>query len=96
VARLRARGTCALTVREPTLLEKQIADPDNLPAQLNALLASTITDVLGELSSQASDLNQVTAITEQTRQALQSSLEPKCAALGLQLKAVKIEAIESV
>ncbi len=55
-----------------------------------------MTDVLGELSREVADVAQLTAVTEQTTRALQSKLEPKFNALGLQIKAVKIEAIESV
>ena len=96
VAQLRARGTCTLTVGDAGRLEKQVPDPENLASHLSSLLASSMTEVIGELSAQISDLAQLTTISAQTTQALQSKLEPKCSALGLQLKTVKIEAIESV
>ncbi|MBI5290749.1 MAG: SPFH domain-containing protein [Chloroflexi bacterium] len=70
--------------------------PDSLTAHVRALLASAMTDVLGELSREVADVAQLTAMTEQITKALQSKLEPKFSALGLQMKAVNIEAIESV
>jgi hypothetical protein len=73
-----------------------VPDPDSLTAHVRALLASAMTDVLGELSREVADVAQLTAVTEKTTRALQAKLEPKFNALGLQMKAVKIEAIESV
>ena len=96
LVQVRARGLCSLTVQDTQRLQAQVPDPDNLTAHVRALLASAMTDVLGELSLEATDVAQLTAVTEQATRALQSKLEPKFSALGLQMKAVKIEAIESV
>ncbi len=96
LVQVRARGICSLTVQDIQRLQAQVPDPDSLTAHVRALLASAMTDVLGELSREVADVAQLTAVTEKTTRTLQSKLEPKFSALGLQMKAVKIEAIESV
>ncbi len=93
---VRARGSFSLAVTDPSRLEPQMPDPENLPAYLKSLLAQTITDILGERSAEVSNVAQLTEVTPQTIQALRTILEPKFNALGLQLKNVTIEAIESI
>jgi len=93
---VRARGSFSLAVIEPSRLEPQIPDPENLPAYLKSLLAQAIADILGERSAEVSNVAQLTTVTPQMIQALRTILEPKFKTLGLQLKNVTIEAIESL
>jgi membrane protease subunit (stomatin/prohibitin family) len=96
LAQVRARGTCSLIVMDIQQLQQQVPDLDNLTAHVRSLLASTIEETIGELGREASNIAQMTTVTEHTIQAFQMKLEPKFKELGLQLKAVSIEAIESV
>jgi membrane protease subunit (stomatin/prohibitin family) len=96
VVQFRVRGVCSLAVTGPERLEEKVPDPENLAAYVKSLLVQTITDMLGERSSEVSDVAQLTAITPQTVQAFQALLEPKFNAVGLKVKSVTIEAIESV
>ena len=93
---VRARGICSIAVTDPAQLEEQVPDHDNLTVYVKSLLAQTITDILGERSGEVSDVAQLTAITAQTIQMLQTKLESKFNAIGLRLKNVSIEAIESL
>ena len=93
---LRARGTCSLVVQDIQQLQQQVPDPDNLTAHVRALLASVMEETIGELGLQSANVAQLTFVTTQTVQAVQAKLEPKFEQLGLQLKAISIEAIESV
>ena len=94
VIQVRARGCCSLAVTEPERLEEKVPLPDNLPAHVKALLVQSMTDMLGEQSAGASEVAQLTTVTPQTVQALQTILEPKFTALGLQIKNLSIEAVE--
>lgn len=96
LVQVRARGSCSLAVTDPARLEEQVPDPDNLTAYVKSLLAQTITDMLGERSGEVSDVAQLTAITAQTIQTLQTKLELKFNLVGLKLKNVTIETIESL
>jgi len=96
LVQLRARGSCSLAVTDPSRLEEKVPDPDNLAAYVKSLLVLTITDMLGERSGEVSDIAQLTAITAQTIQTLRTKLEPKFNLVGLQLKNVTIETIESL
>ena len=96
LVQVRARGSCSLAVTDPARLEEKVPDPDNLTAYVRSLLALTITDMLGERSGEVSDVAQLTAITPQTIQALRTTLEPKLDLVGLKLKNVTIEMIESL
>jgi hypothetical protein len=71
-----------------------VPDPENLPSYVKSLLVQTITDMIGERSGEVSDVTQLTTITAQTIQALQTKLELKTNLVGLQLKNVNIETIE--
>ncbi|HEY5157621.1 MAG TPA: SPFH domain-containing protein [Anaerolineales bacterium] len=96
LVQVRARGSCSLAVTDPSRLEEKVPDPDNLTAYVRSLLALTITDMLGERSGEVSDVAQLTAITPQTIQALRTTLEPKLDLVGLKIKNVTIETIESL
>jgi membrane protease subunit (stomatin/prohibitin family) len=96
VVQMRARGSCSLAVTDPLRLEEKVPDPDSLPAYVKSLLAQTITDMLGERSGEVSDVAQLVDITPQTVQAFQAKLEPKFTVVGLKIKSVTIEAIESL
>ena len=96
LVQVRARGSCSVAVTDPARLEEKVPDPDNLTAYVKSLLAQTITDMIGERSGEVSEVAQLTAITPQTIQTFQTELESKFNALGLQLKNVSIEAIESL
>lgn len=96
LVQLRAWGSCSLAVTDPARLEEKVPDPDNLTAYVKSLIAQSITDMLGERSGEVSDVTQLTAITAQTIQALQTTLEPKFNVVGLRLKDVTIETIESL
>ena len=93
---VRARGICSVAVADPARLEEKVPDPDNLPAYVKSLLAQTISDLIGERSGEVSDVAQLTAITAQTVQTFQTNLESKLNPIGLKLKNVTIEAIESL
>jgi membrane protease subunit (stomatin/prohibitin family) len=94
LVQVRARGSCSLAVTDPSRLESQVPDPDNLISYVKSLLVQTITDMIGERSGEVSDVTQLTTITAQTIQALQTKLELKTNLVGLQLKNVNIETIE--
>jgi membrane protease subunit (stomatin/prohibitin family) len=96
LVQVRARGICSVAVTDPARLEEKVPDPDNLTAYVKSLLAQTITDMIGERSGEVSEVAQLIAITSQTVQAFQTNLESKFNPIGLQLKNVTIEAIESV
>jgi membrane protease subunit (stomatin/prohibitin family) len=96
LAQVRARGTCSLMVIDIQRLQQQVPDPDDLTAHVRSLLASIMTETIGELSQEVTNVAQLTTVTEHTIRAFQVKLEPKFKELGLQLKAVSIEAIESV
>jgi len=96
LVQVRARGSCSLAVTDPARLEEKVPDPGNLAAYVKSLLAQTITDMLGERSGEVSDVAQLTAITPQTIQALRTTLEPKLDLVGLKIKNVTIETIESL
>ena len=93
---VRARGNCSLAVTSPARLEEQVPDPNNLTAYVKSLLAQTITDSIGERSAEVSDVAQLTTITPQMIQAFQTNLESKFNLIGLKLKNVTIEAIETL
>ena len=92
----RARGTCAVAVADPALLAAQLPDPEDLPGYVRSQFARAVNDLLGERSQQAADAAQFTAINPATYQAFRDEVEPQLAACGLQLKAMRIEAIEIV
>jgi membrane protease subunit (stomatin/prohibitin family) len=96
LVQVRARGICSVAVTDPVRLEEKVPDPDNLTAYVKSLLAQTITDMIGERSGEVSDVAQLTAITAQTVQTLQTNLESKFNPIGLKLKNVNIEAIETL
>ena len=93
---VRARGICSFAVADPVSLEEQVPDPDNLTTYVKSLLAQSIADLLGERSGEVSDIVQLTAITAQTIQTLQTKLDSKFSAIGLRLKSISIETIESL
>ena len=96
LVQVRARGSCSLAVTDPARLEEKVPDPGNLAAYVKSLLAQTITDMFGERSGEVSDVAQLTAIIPQTIQALRTTLEPKLDLVGLKIKNVTIETIESL
>jgi membrane protease subunit (stomatin/prohibitin family) len=96
LVQVRARGSCSVAVTDPSRLEAQVPDPDNLTAFVRSLLVLTITDMLGERSAEVSNVAQLTTITPQTIQVFQTKLESKFNAVGLNLKNVSLEAIESL
>jgi membrane protease subunit (stomatin/prohibitin family) len=96
LVQLRARGICSLAVTDPSRLEEQVPDPENLISYVKSLLAQAITDLIGERSSEASDAAQLIAITVPMIKLFQTNLEPKFNAVGLKLKNVSIETIESI
>ncbi len=93
---VRARGTCSLVLQDIHQLQQQVPDPDDLTARVRTLLASHMEETIGELNLQVANVMQLTTITEQTLQTFRAKLEPKFKELGLQLKSISIEAIESV
>ena len=93
---VRARGVCSVAVTDPARLEEKVPDPENLTATVKSILAQTITDSIGERSAEVSDITQLTAITAQTVQTFQTNLESKFNLIGLKLKNVTIDAIESL
>ena len=96
LAEVRVRGVCSVAVTDPVRLEEKVPDPEHLTAYVKSLLALTITDMIGERSGEVSDVAQLTAITTQMVQAFQANLETKFNPIGLKLKNVTIEAIESL
>jgi membrane protease subunit (stomatin/prohibitin family) len=96
IVQLRARGSCSLAVSDPLKLEQKVPDPENLVAIVKSLLAQAITDVLGQRSSEISNVGQLATITAETIQALKAQLEPKFNPIGLQLKNVDIQVIEKL
>ncbi len=93
---VRTRGTCSIVVTDPMKLEEQVPDPEALTAYVKSVLMQTITEMLGERSSGVSDVAQLTAVDAQTVQAFQAKLESKFNPIGLRLKNVSIDAIESL
>jgi membrane protease subunit (stomatin/prohibitin family) len=96
IVEVRARGTLAVIVVDPGPLAAALPDPDDLPGYLRSQVLPAITDLIGERSTQAANKAQLTAVTPETHQTLQAQLEPRFAALGLRLKSVTVEAIETV
>ena len=96
LAEVRVRGVCSVAVTDPVRLEEKVPDPENLTAYVKSLLVQTITDLIGERSGEVSDVAQLTTITTQMVQAFQANLETKFNPIGLKLKNVTIEAIESL
>jgi membrane protease subunit (stomatin/prohibitin family) len=93
---VRARGSFSVAVIDPAALAVKVPDPENLTAYLRSLVTSSVTEMIGERSYEVSTVAQLTAITAQTTQELQTKLEAKFKDLGLQLKKVSIEALESL
>ena len=93
---LRARGLCSFAVTDPALLKEQIPDPENLAAYVKSLIAQSITEMIGERSAEVSQVSELIAIDKMIIQTLQLRLESKFNAIGLTLKNVSIEAIESL
>ena len=96
LVQLRARGICSLAVTDPSRLEEHVPDPENLISYVKSLLAQTITDLIGEQSSEVSDVALLTGVTTLTIELFQKKLESKFSAVGLKLKNVSIETIESL
>jgi membrane protease subunit (stomatin/prohibitin family) len=96
LVQVRARGSCSVAVADPALLEEKVPDPENLTAYVKSLLAQTFTDSIGERSAEVSDVAQLTAITPQMIQTFQTQLESKFNPIGLKLKNVTVEAIETL
>jgi membrane protease subunit (stomatin/prohibitin family) len=96
IVELRARGDYSLIVKDPQKLQEQVPDPDDLESYLGSFLSLYVVEFIGELSCAASNVTQLTVVTDQTCMALQAKLEPRLNELGLQLKAVRIEAIEKI
>jgi membrane protease subunit (stomatin/prohibitin family) len=96
IIEVRARGSYSFSVKNVQELEVQMPELDDLKSYLNAIMSLTVTEVIGELGAADSDIGQLTAVTAQAEQALQAKLEPKFSGLGLQLTAVRVEAIESI
>jgi membrane protease subunit (stomatin/prohibitin family) len=94
VVQARAYGTCAVVVTDPVQLAEHVPDPESLPDYVRSQATLAVTDMLGERSMHVTDLAQFTAINPATYQALRDNLEPRLAAIGLKLKAMRIEAID--
>jgi membrane protease subunit (stomatin/prohibitin family) len=93
---LRARGICSFAVTDPARLKEQIPDPENLTLYVKSLLTQMITEMIGERSAEVSEVAELTTIDKMIIQTLQPRLESKFNAIGLTLKNVSIEAIESL
>jgi membrane protease subunit (stomatin/prohibitin family) len=93
---LRARGICSFAVTDPARLKEQIPDPENLTVYVKSLLTQMITEMIGERSAEVSEVAELTTIDKMIIQTLQPRLESKFNAIGLTLKNVSIEAIESL
>lgn len=93
---LRARGSFSAIVVDPAQLADKESDPENIESYLRSLVVNTITEIIGGLSSSATDITQITTVTDSTMETLQSLLESKFSAIGLKLQNVSIEAIESL
>jgi len=96
VIQVRARGNYSVSVTDPALLSQAVSDPEDLTGYLGSLVISMVTDLIGMRSSQVSDVAQLTAVTPETVQAFQAQLESRLKEIGLQLKQVSIDAIESI
>lgn len=96
VVELRARGTYSLTVVDSQRLQTEISDPEDLPNFVGSLVTVALTDAIGQMAQKATRVTQLTQSTEPVAQALRAGLESKLNALGLQLRALKVEAIEQV
>jgi membrane protease subunit (stomatin/prohibitin family) len=94
-AQVQARGKLSFVVTDPGRLEAQVTDADQVTGLVKSILVSALTDIIGEQSSQLSDIEQLTASAPQILQALQAKLELKFKEVGLQFKALSIEAIEN-
>jgi membrane protease subunit (stomatin/prohibitin family) len=96
IVEVRARGNYSLIVKDPQKLQEQVPDPDDLESYLGSFLSLYVMEFIGELSCAVSNVAQLTMVTDQTCTALRAKLEPKLNELGLELKAVRIEAIEKI
>jgi membrane protease subunit (stomatin/prohibitin family) len=95
-AQVRARGKLSFVVTDPTRLQAQVPDADQVAGLVKSILVSTLTDVIGEQSAEISDIAQLKASAPQIIQALQTKLESKFKEAGLQLKGLSMEAIENL
>lgn len=95
-ARVRAWGECSVAVTDLLRLAEQMPDPANIPAWVKSVVVSTFTDLIGERGGEVSDVAQLTAVTPEIIQMLQTKLESKFNAIGLRLKNVSIGKIESL
>jgi membrane protease subunit (stomatin/prohibitin family) len=96
IVEVRARGSFSAAVSEPVRLAEEVPDPEDLPGCMRSLIVMTITDIIGQRSQEVANVAQLTTITSQTTQAFQTELESKFNAVGLKIKSVHIEAVESL
>ena len=96
LVQLRARGKFSAIIADPAKFSIEVPDPNNPQSYLNSIIVTAITDMLIGSSQTASDVGQLTTVTYQTVEALHTVLESKFMAIGLQLKDVSIDAIESL
>ena len=96
IAQARARGACSVAVADPAQLASLVPDSADLQAALRPQITRVVTDFLGERSAQGLDTAQFTTVTPAAVQSLHERLAPRLADMGLELKAVTIEAIERV
>ncbi len=93
---VRARGTCSVMVQDVERFQQQVSNPAEAAVYVQSLMAVALSDMFGERSAAVSDIKELTTINEATVQALRSRFEPKCNEVGLQLKALSIDAIETI
>jgi hypothetical protein len=94
IVEARARGTCAVAVADPGRLAEQVPNPEDLPGLVRSLAGQAIADLLGQRGLQAADAAQFTVVDPAVLQALHDALAPRLAQVGLELKALCIDAIE--
>lgn len=96
VVQVRARGTCSVSVVDPSKAAGEVENPEDLEEYLRSQAAAVVTDVIGERARQVPDVLHLTTISPETVQLFQEKLDARCCAFGLKLKSVRIEALERV
>lgn len=96
LVQLRARGSCSLTVKDASLLQEKVPDSNSLTPQVRSLLANAVTDIIAQVSQQAPNTTQLISMKDEITSALQSKIEPAFNEMGLSIKKLEIQAIESM
>jgi len=95
IVSLRARGTCSVTLNNAVIFENQVTDADELRYRVKNLIPLKLADILGEVSSNYANINDLAASKGELALTLKSKMDEDLAPLGLMIKQINMDAIES-